>query len=133
MQFTFKKNERITGEKRIESLFSNGQSFVAYPMRVIFAKSSSSDDLPPVSVLISVPKKRIKSAVQRNRIKRLIRETYRLNKHLITTEENCRLDVAFVYVKDELSDYATVEKGMLKALKFLSEQTKLIEKQQEQC
>ena len=132
MQFTFKKNERITGEKRIESLFSNGQSFVAYPMRVIFAKTASVADLPPVSVLVSVPKKRIKSAVQRNRIKRLIRETYRLNKHLIATCD-CHLDVAFVYVKDELSDYATVEKGMLKALKFLSEQTKLIEKQQEQC
>ena len=131
--YQFKKNERITGEKRIESLFSNGQSFVAYPMRVIFVKTASVPDLPPVSVLVSVPKKRIKSAVQRNKIKRLIRETYRLNKHLITKEIDFRLDVAFVYVKDELTDYATVEKGMLKALKLLSEQAQQIEKQQEKC
>ena len=138
MQFTFKKNERITGEKRIESLFSNGQSFVAYPMRVIFVKTALIADLPPVSILVSVPKKRIKSAVQRNRIKRLIRETYRLNKHLIATDD-CHLDVAFVYVKDELSDYATIEKGMLKTLKTLTrslsgaEAQQQIEKQQESC
>ena len=116
---TFKKNERITGEKRIESLFSNGQSFVSFPMRVIFVKTASVADLPPVSILVSVPKKRIKSAVLRNRVKRLIRETYRLNKHLITIGDY-RLDVAFVYVKDELSDYATIEKGMLKALNILN-------------
>jgi len=129
---TFKKKERVTGEKRVEALFANGQSFVAYPMRVVFVETAPVTEtafngaqysqLPPISILISVPKKRIKSAVQRNRIKRLIRETYRLNKHLIELSDN-RLDVAFVYVKDELSDYATIEKGMLKALKLLSEHT----------
>ena len=116
---TFKKNERITGEKRIQTLFSNGQSFVAYPLRVIFLKMEVVADLPPVSALVSVPKKRIKSAVHRNRLKRLIRETYRLNKHCVAPADG-RLDVAFIYLKDELSDYATIEKGMRKALNTLS-------------
>ena len=116
---TFKKNERITGEKRIQTLFSDGQSFVAYPLRVIFLKMTEITDMPPISVLISVPKKRIKSAVSRNRVKRLIRETYRLNKHCVAPTDG-RLDVAFIYLKDELSDYATIEKGIRKALNTLS-------------
>ena len=140
MQFTFKKNERLTGEKRINHLFANGQAFVAYPMRVVFLIServieatdeSKLNEIPSVSILVSVPKKRLKSAVKRNRIKRLIRETYRLNKHLLITGEGNRFEVAFVYVRDELSDYVTVEKGMLKALKLLSAHAQQIEKQLE--
>ncbi|MDR0334220.1 MAG: ribonuclease P protein component [Dysgonamonadaceae bacterium] len=129
MCFTFSKKERITSEKRVETLFSDGQSFVAYPLRVVFLKMEPTKDLPAVSILISVPKKRIKRAVHRNRLKRLIRETYRLNKHLIDAKD-CRLDISFIYVKDELSDYATIEKGMKKALSGLTQQ---IEKQQNQC
>ena len=120
MNFTFKKKERITGEKRIETLFSEGNSFVAYPLRVLFLKTAPIAGLPPVSVLVSVPKKRIKSAVGRNKLKRRIRETYRLNKHLIELVD-CRLDVVFVYIKEELSDYATIEKGMRKAIRELNE------------
>jgi ribonuclease P protein component len=119
--FSFKKKERVTGEKRIETLFSAGHSFVAYPLRVVFVETAPIADMPPVSILISVPKKRIKSAVKRNRLKRLIRETYRLNKHLIDLKDS-RLDIAFVYIKDELSDYAAIEKGMRKALQGLTQQ-----------
>jgi ribonuclease P protein component len=119
MQLTFKKKERVTGEKRVEALFSGGQSFIAYPLRVVFLKMKAVADMPLVSVLVSVPKKRIKSAVHRNRLKRLIRETYRLNKHLVELTD-CRLDVSFIYLKDELSDYATIEKGMRKALNELT-------------
>ena len=118
MEQTFNKKERITGEKRIETLFSGGDSFVAYPMRVVFLKTDV-NMLHPVSVLISVPKKRIKSAVKRNRVKRMIREAYRLNKHQVVLGSS-HVDVAFIYLKDDLSDYATIEKGMIKALKELS-------------
>ena len=121
MCLTFKKKERVTGTKRVETLFTNGHSFLAYPLRVVFVKTAPIADIPPVSILISVPKKRIKPAVGRNRLKRLIRETYRLNKHLIDLPNN-HLDVAFIYLKDELSDYATIEKGMQKALKILTQQ-----------
>jgi ribonuclease P protein component len=119
MCFTFKKKERVTGEKRVETLFSGGQSFVAYPLRVVFLKMEPTVDLPSVSILISVPKKRIKRAIHRNRLKRLIRETYRLNKHLIDIKDY-HLDVAFIYVKDEPSDYTSIEKGMQKALNELT-------------
>ena len=116
--FKFTKEERVTGEKRIETLFTQGRSFMAYPFRVIFLETAH-PLATPLSILISIPKKRLKSAVHRNRMKRLAREAYRLNKHLIENSllrEEGHIDVAFIYVKDELSDFATVEKGLRKAL-----------------
>lgn len=129
-RFTFGKDERLRGEKRIESLFVSGQSFVAYPLRVVYLETPSASS--GVSALISIPKKRIRSAVKRNRMKRLVRESYRLNKHLLDTAllpADHRLDVAFVYTKDEISDYALVEKGMQKALKELSRKLNFRRKQ----
>lgn len=123
-RFTFKKEERVTGEKRIDNLFTNGNAFMAYPFRVVFLETETSTDFP-LSILVSIPKKRIKSAVNRNRMKRLVREAYRLNKHLFYNEEipeNYHLDVAFIYVKDELSEYETVEKAVRKALNELIKQ-----------
>ena len=119
--FKFTKEERVTGEKRIETLFTQGRSFMAYPFRVVFLETAHSLAMP-LSILISIPKKRLKLAVHRNRMKRLTREAYRLNKHLIKDallRKEVHIDVAFIYVKDELSDSATVEKGLRKALREL--------------
>lgn len=121
-RFTFKKEERVTGEKRVETLFENGCSFIAYPLRVVFLQTDALARFP-LSVIVSIPKKRIKLAVNRNRMKRLVREAYRLNKHLFYNADipqNYHLDVAFIYVKDELSDYGTIEKAMKKAMSELT-------------
>ncbi len=123
-RFTFKKKERVTGVKRIEHLFAHGRSFISYPLRVIFVETDGLHE-NRVSVLISVPKKRLKSAVKRNRVKRLIREAYRLNKYAFcidSVKEAHGLDIAFIYVKDELTHYTAVEKGVRKALKEISRQ-----------
>ena len=118
--FTFTKNERLSGTKRIDLLFKEGDSFISYPLRVLYFAHEQSGDAT-CSILISVPKKRIKRATQRNLIKRLIRESYRLNKTLITTAiEYKSLDVAFIYVKDAVSDFQTIEKAMQKALTQIS-------------
>ncbi len=119
LRLTLGKEERVSGEKRIESLFANGRSFIAYPLRVVYVANDGSEN---VSIFVSVPKKRIKSAVKRNRVKRLIRETYRLNKFLLKDQlpEKSGLDIAFIYVKDEPAEYRTIEKGMLKALNELA-------------
>jgi len=119
--FKFTKEERVTGDKRIETLFAEGRSFMAYPFRVVFLETAHPLAMP-LSILVSIPKKRLKSAVHRNRMKRLAKEAYRLNKHLIEDallRKEGHIDVAFIYVKDELSDFATVEKGIRKALKEL--------------
>ena len=119
LRFTLKKQERVSGEKRIEHLFANGRSFIAYPLRVVYVVRGKCESDPQLSIFVSVPKKRLKSAVKRNRVKRLIREVYRLNKHFFLNGVNPEMgiDIAFVYVKNELSDFATIEKGMLKSSK----------------
>lgn len=114
---TFTKEERVTGAKRVDAIFASGRSFISYPLRVVFAQHEQSS-LPSCSMLVTVPKKRIKKAVHRNRIKRLIREAYRLNKKLVNDIElnEQSLDIAFVYIKDEGSDFKEIDKAMKKAL-----------------
>jgi ribonuclease P protein component len=117
-RYFFKKEERLTGDKRIENLFIRGKSFVAYPLRIVYLEKVTQN--PEVlEVLVSIPKKRIKSAVNRNRMKRLIRESFRMNKHIlhnVLIGGNRHIEIAFVYVKDELSDFDSIERGMRKAL-----------------
>lgn len=122
--FNFQKEERVTGKKRIEFLFAHGHSMMAFPFRVVYLETAHPFTVP-ISILISIPKKRLRSAVSRNRMKRLAREAYRLNKHLfdeIQTCEGTHTDIAFIYVKDEVSDFVTVEKSVRKALIALKKQ-----------
>ena len=124
-RFTFGKEERLSGTKRIDALFEKGKSFISYPLRVIYLTHEQSEHSSHkgCSILVSVPKKRIKKATHRNRIKRLIRESYRLNKGLINKEstpnvdiDTKSVDVAFIYVKDTTSDFPDIQKAMQKAL-----------------
>ena len=75
-KFTFKKSERLSQKKSIQELFDKGSSFYLYPFKVFFIPSEAPDH----QILISVPKNIFKRAVDRNTIKRRIREGYRLNK-----------------------------------------------------
>lgn len=99
----------------------------AFPLRIVYMqmeKQEGSQQLdgvqqPPVSILVSVPKKRFRHAVDRNRMKRLVREAYRLNKHILWNalqEKNFRLTIAFVCITDTLPTFRSVNKSMRKAL-----------------
>ena len=79
--FTFKKAERLKSLKVIGALFKGGQSFGMYPLRLFWSVQPLSEGGAPVQFTVSVPKKNFKSAVARNRIKRKVREAWRLNKH----------------------------------------------------
>lgn len=122
---TFPKREKLCSEKAIEKLFSYGSSFIAYPLRIVFFTENEPDKaLRFASVLTSVSKKKFKRAVKRNRIKRLIREAYRLNKsNVITTLEKKgqHMDIAFLYLSNELPEYKDIEKAMLKAIAILTD------------
>ena len=127
----FPKNARLFLKNDIDNLFDNGQSFISYPLRIVYL--SDARELSPksgISVLVSVPKRRIKHAVKRNRIKRLIRESFRLNKEALTNfrELNSKMiHIAFMYVCDDVLPFADIEKAMLKALKKIRGQEKIIE------
>ncbi|MCG8582208.1 MAG: ribonuclease P protein component [Bacteroidales bacterium] len=120
-RFTFKKNERLCSRTTIQELFTEGKSFVKYPFRVSYMPINSEEQCR-AQILISVSKKRFKRAYKRNRLKRLSREAYRLNKSSLIgslEEKNLKLAVAFIYLPSEMLDYASVEKGMKKALRKL--------------
>ncbi|MDH8702272.1 ribonuclease P protein component [Dysgonomonadaceae bacterium PH5-43] len=119
---TFKKEERISAKKEIDLLFDKGLSFSAYPLRIIYTEKDFSET--PSSILISVPKKRTKLAVNRNRIKRLIRESYRLNKADLVqflNTNNKGVMIAFIFIGNNLPSHSDIEPAMIKALKLLQD------------
>lgn len=121
--YTLPKAERLSYQKRIDALFASRESFIAYPLRVVFLVHEA-DEAPPVSMLVSVSKKRFKRAVKRNRVKRLVREAYRLNKYPfweIARQNGKKIDIAFLYLKSELPDFSEIEKAMYKAISVLAE------------
>ncbi|MGN0001947.1 MAG: ribonuclease P protein component [Sphingobacterium composti] len=123
MKKTFKKEERLCSKRKIDSLFHSGSSFIVYPFRVVYLIASESEALTPVEVILSVSKRRFKKAHDRNRIKRLIREVYRVQKNEILYEEvnklSLHLDIAIQYVGKEELDYEFLFVKMNKALKQL--------------
>jgi len=85
---------------------------------------------PEIRVLMSVPKKKLRHAVDRNRVKRLLRETYRLNKHILLEQavtQGVSVRMAFIWIPTEVVDYKQIEKKMKEALtkagRFILEQT----------
>jgi ribonuclease P protein component len=123
---TFRKAERLCSKKHIEALFAgDNRSLTAYPLRAVYTETEDEKivNSKSVSLLISVSKRHFKHAVDRNRAKRLIREAYRLNKGLLLDHisEYTQLDLAFIWMSDELCDYAIIETKMKTLLQRIAE------------
>ena len=120
---TFERSERLKSAKIIGSLFRDCNSFAAYPLRVVWAPTQAGP-AGRATLAVSVSKKRFKTAVERNRVKRLVREAYRLQKHLLyerleTREEH--ISIMISYIGQEILPYKEVERGVTKMLRKLEE------------
>ncbi|MDR1584640.1 MAG: ribonuclease P protein component [Prevotellaceae bacterium] len=116
----FPKSEHLCGAKNLTRLFEQGNAFIAYPLRVLYLQEASGGVSETLRVVVVVPKKRFKRAVDRNRLKRLMREAYRLNKPELLTalkENGKQMLLAFHYVADNKMEFADVERKMKIALK----------------
>ena len=124
--YTFKKEERLCNKKLIDELFHKGSSFLCYPFKASWLIVDDDIQAVPVQLLISVSKRRYKHAVDRNTVKRRLREVYRLNKqqHLydFLVGSNKRITLSIGYIGKQIESYELFDKKMLKLLKQLSEE-----------
>ena len=124
-RFTLSKEERICSKKLINELFTgNGRSMTAFPLRVVFMKRTIVDDQPRAAMLVSVPKRYFKHAVDRNRVKRQVREAFRRHKSMIPqnlTDDHESVAMAFVWLTNEKYPSSEVENRMVRLLTRISE------------
>ena len=123
--YTLGKNERLKSRKAIDQLFTAGKSFSLFPFKVIYSKANNSQQ-PTINhqlkCAFSVSKRNFKKAVFRNRIKRLMREAYRLQKLELQQQlqqSNRSLSVFILYVSTELPEYKIMVSKMDTVLKRL--------------
>lgn len=122
LRHTLGKEERIYLRSELQQLFASRGSFVSYPFRVIYHHIPRQEE--SLKMMVSVPKKRLKRAVDRNRIKRLTREAFRLHKELLLDKipmEHTLL-IGYIYIGDGVKGHHTVTRGITEALTKLSKQ-----------
>lgn len=127
---TLCKAERLNSKKSIEMLFAGGaKSFSAFPLRVVFMSVEMNEDIS-ASILVSVPKKKFKRAVKRNRVKRQVREAYRKNKHKLIQllqERQMGLLMAFIFTDSELHSSEEIESKLKELLNKIGERVERME------
>ena len=123
MGFLFPKSEKLKREKAIKQVFSQGKGVYKYPFKVVLVPGEfiEGEELP--KVMVSAPKRAFKKAVDRNRIKRQIREAYRLSKsEWLANVANKPAYLAIMYVAKEHNSSELIQKKLKKVLYLLSEQ-----------
>ena len=124
-RLAFPKDERLCSRKAIETLFAGGsRAFSAFPLRVVYKEvddKSGADDMT-AQVLISVSKRHFKHAVDRNRVKRQLREAWRLNRDIIAPRTE-QLHIAFIWIADQLQPSDLIQRKMRKLLHIVNENT----------
>jgi ribonuclease P protein component len=119
--YTFPKKEHLCSKKRIEQLFNRkNPSLGVYPLRLTWVPAAARTAAPP-EVLITVPKRAFKRAVDRNHLKRLLREAYRLNKYRLTEAENGHpvALLGILYTGKEKNELPLIEKKLISGLNRL--------------
>ena len=110
MSFKFNKREKLKSKKLIEQLFREGKSITHFPLKLYYVPVDNSQEVK-IKTAVSVPKKNFKKAVERNRIKRLLREGYRLNKHLIFNNIEGNFAFLILYLGKDLPRHSEVDRA----------------------
>lgn len=122
---TLRKAERVYKRSDVKRLFEgNGKSFSIFPLRVVYMPAGSENEDSSARILISVPKRCFKRAAKRNRVKRQIRESYRLNKHLLSQslkDSSKGVMIAFIWLDKELHTSEEVASKVKIALNRIAE------------
>jgi len=111
LKFTYNKSEKLKSEKLITELFSNGKSISAHPLRLVYLETTFSDSVK-VKTGVSVPKRNFRKAVDRIRIKRMMREAYRLNKPELFNNIGTHYAFMILYIDSQKTTYNKVELAM---------------------
>ncbi|MBL4624815.1 MAG: ribonuclease P protein component [Flavobacteriales bacterium] len=122
MRSTLAKGEKLSSQKATEFLFKNGRSFSEFPFRIIHTLAGTGNNFP-AQVLISVPKKKFKKAVDRNRIKRQISAAYRLNKQELYDQIKTLdkgLSLAIIYTSTKEEPYSNISAKIILSLQRLA-------------
>jgi ribonuclease P protein component len=119
-RFSFPKSERLVHLNEIDALFKEGKSFSCSPLRILYSPNTTGK----IQVIITVSRKRFKRAVDRNVIKRKIREAYRLNKEILQSVSSSNsLNIAFIFTGDQKNvDFNVIENSIITLMKRLVDQ-----------
>jgi len=121
MSFKFDKTEHLKSKKSIENLISNGRSFTFFPIKAKWIVLSSNSQTS-VKCAFSVPKRNFKKAVERNYIKRIMRESYRLNKNEVLTffkNNNVQLNLLLTFIGNQKPNFNEIEQKIIITLQHL--------------
>lgn len=119
---TFPLREHLKSKSTIEQVYANGASVTSYPLRAIFIEQPLQAQEPTAAILINVSKKRFRHAVDRNLVKRRIREAYRTSKHpFVEALDNCgkKMAVAIIYIDNKHNSTAFIRKKMTRLLESI--------------
>jgi ribonuclease P protein component len=115
MSDTFNKQERLCSKKQMELLFSKGKSKLIHPVKLVWLKTPV-DLKYPAQTMFVVPKRQFKKAKDRNKLKRRMREAYRLNKSLfyeLLNKSEIKIIASFIFVGKDIEEYAVIEKAII--------------------
>ena len=123
MDFKLNKDEKLCSRTAVERLFGEGNSLMAFPVRAAYRLRPSGEH--PVQFIISIPKKRIRKAVQRVTLRRRVREAYRLNRRELLfpalEQKGWGVDIAFVYLDSHPAPYSVIHDKMTSLLQRIAQ------------
>lgn len=116
MKLTLGKDKRLKSRKKIDQLFISGQKTQKFPIKAMFILNSQEENAVKISV--SVPKRLFKKAVDRNLLKRRMREAFRIHQLQLKTQGN--LEIMFIYTSPQILEFSKIEKSMLSLIDYLN-------------